>query len=327
MNKNCLLHTEGNKVLNAKNEAVMLYGTNCAGLEWDAQGEKVTERVPLAFDSWHANVIRLPLSQDRWFGYGEDQNGVEDGAEQYRKIVDRVVSIAAEREKYIILDLHWSNCGIWGNKIGQHRMADALSVNFWHDISKKFKNHPNVLFSLYNEPYQVEWEVWQSGGFVKKENFAASGMQTLINTVRANGAANIVVIGGLDWGFDLSRAEEFPLNDRGGCGIVYDSHIYPWKPAEYDKFVPPSLAEKFPILIGECGHYGDDRKPREGPQRLPHAEWCPELIGYIEKNGFHVTGWDFHPGNGPKLISDSKGTPTPYWGRYLKEFLLKHRTD
>jgi hypothetical protein len=55
-------------------------------------------------------------------------------------------------------------------------------------------------------------------------------MQALINAVRESGAKNIVLAGGLDWAYDLSGiANGFALDDKGGNGIIYSTHIYPWK--------------------------------------------------------------------------------------------------
>jgi len=317
--KNMALKTDGRLVVNAAGEPLKLTGVNCAGLEWAADGDRIKERAALAFDDWKANIIRLPVSQDRWFGHGPDQEDDRDGA-RYRALCDEIIDMATGRDKYIDFDLHWSNTGKWGGKIGQHCMPDALSVGFWHDAAARYANHPAVLFGLYNEPYGVSWDEWQTGGYNEKEDFAVVGMQTLINTIRARGAKNVLVIGGLDWGFDLRGVESHPLDDRGGDGIIYDSHIYPWKPAAYDDFIPPSLAAKYPILIGECGHYRDDANNPEGRQRTPHTEWNPELLAYIRDRGFHVTAWDFHPSAGPCLIKDFAGTPTEFWGEIYKGF-------
>jgi aryl-phospho-beta-D-glucosidase BglC (GH1 family) len=51
-----------------------------------------------------------------------------------------------------MLDLHWSDAGEWGKQIGQHVMPDQNSVAFWNDVATTYKNHPAVIFDLYNEP-------------------------------------------------------------------------------------------------------------------------------------------------------------------------------
>ncbi len=136
-----------------------------------------------------------------------------------------------------MLDLHWSDGGEWGQNIGQHVMPDRNSLAFWKDVASVYKDHPAVIFDLYNEPHNVTWDVWQHGGKVsekgkdgQKRDFEAVGMQAMLDTVRATGAKNVVIVGGLDWAYDLSGfLEGYRLDDRGGHGIVYANHSYPFK--------------------------------------------------------------------------------------------------
>lgn len=124
------LFVKGNKIFNKKGDRVLLTGVNCASLEWLSNPEKLLDTVTYALDEWNANIIRLPLSQDRWFGFGGDQQGVDESGERYRGIVDGIVKAVAERNKYIILDLHRSNCGSWGEFISGN-MPDMNSLVFW----------------------------------------------------------------------------------------------------------------------------------------------------------------------------------------------------
>ncbi len=70
------LHIEGNRILNKAGEEILLRGVNCAGLEWDAGNTTVLPAVLLAVDEWNANIIRLPVSQDRWFGWSPAQKNL-----------------------------------------------------------------------------------------------------------------------------------------------------------------------------------------------------------------------------------------------------------
>ena len=209
------LHTEGNKVLDAGGKPVWLYGVNIASLEWTTAGDHVQESVSRAINDWKVNFIRLPLAQDRWFGRMTNQL---DGGAAYRALVDDIVDTCAAARVYIDLDLHWSDCGKWineGGSLGQHNMPDKNSITFWRDVATRYKNHPNVIFGLYNEPHDASFAVWRDGGTVtdkparwnpgqEKVIYEAVGLQTLYDTVRATGATNVVTVSGLDWGFDLS---------------------------------------------------------------------------------------------------------------------------
>ena len=71
---------------------VRLRGVNTASLEWSSDGEDghVLETVKTAITGWHANTIRLPLSQDRWFGKAPEQT---DKGKNYRILVRRIVDV------------------------------------------------------------------------------------------------------------------------------------------------------------------------------------------------------------------------------------------
>ena len=90
-------------------------------------------------------------------------------------------------------------------------------------------NNPAVIYDLYNEPHDVSWDVWQNGGRITDRPngrkagparaYACVGMQTLLDTVRATGAKNVVVAGGLDWAYDFSgilMAGSFPTRMATG---------------------------------------------------------------------------------------------------------------
>ena len=101
---------------------------NTASLEWTSDGEDhILTTVQTAIRDWHVNHIRLPLSQDRWFGKAPEQS---DKGKFYRILVRQVVDAVAAARCYIILDLHWSDAGEWGKNIGQHLMPDENSLTF-----------------------------------------------------------------------------------------------------------------------------------------------------------------------------------------------------
>ena len=49
-------------------------------------------------------------------------------------------------------------------------MPDRNSLTFWKDVAEIYKDHPAVLFDLYNEPHDVSWDVWLKGGKVTEKN-------------------------------------------------------------------------------------------------------------------------------------------------------------
>ena len=136
------LYVRGTKICDERGEEVLLRGVNCAGLEWDSGNESVLRAALLAADEWGANIIRLPVSQDRWFGWCPEQKE-PDGAERYRTLVDRIAGELAERGCCLILDLHWNDRGDRTFRSGQQKMPDKNSVLFWQDAAARYRDsHP-----------------------------------------------------------------------------------------------------------------------------------------------------------------------------------------
>lgn len=314
------LHTEGHRLLDAEGRTVRLRGVSIASLEWSNTGERVLESVAVAMDDWGANCVRLPLAQDRWFGRAPGQ---DDAGAAYRAIVADAVAAVAERGGWLVLDLHWSNAGTWGQHIGQHMMPDPNSAVFWRDVARTYANHPAVLFDLYNEPHGVSWSVWRDGGLVSEERdgqtltYATPGMQGLLEAVRATGARNVVVAGGLDWGYSLTGiADGHALSDPLGAGVMYGSHIYPWKGRLPENWAPHVLpvADRYPIFVGEVGCEPDLK------HEDPHV-WGPRMLAWLEEQRLHWTAWCFHPGASPRMLRDWSYEPSDYWGRYVRDLL------
>jgi hypothetical protein len=320
------LRVVGNQIQTADGKAVWLQGVSLASLEWSAAGDNILKSTEHAITDWKANVIRQPVRETFWFGKGDYQN---DGGAGYRQLIDDSINLAAVHGAYVVIDLH------------RFRAPTADHVAFWREVAAKYRNHPAVLFELLNEPHDISWEVWRDGGPVTDRGKAAAaeakgsalvendaklvafhsvGMQAVLDAVRDTGARNIVIVGGLDWGYDLSGiVAGYSLDDRGGNGIVYSTHVYPWKSDWQGKFL--ALVDKHPLFVGELG---GEPEPMSfiPPERHedPHT-WAPDMLGLIQKHKLHWTGWCFHTRASPRLLADWDYTPTDYWGRYVKEAL------
>jgi hypothetical protein len=309
------LAVKGNRlVAKADGREVWLQGVAIASLEWSAGGDNILKSVTNALTEWRANVIRLAVGTDFWFGRGPWQN---DGGVKYRALVDEAVKQIQERGAWVVIDLH------------EYRAPQQKHADFWRDVATRYANHPGVIFGLLNEPHDVSWAVWRDGGVVEDKvkpkagvhaenreaikRFSSIGMQKLVDVVRKTGARNLVTAGGLDWGYDLSGVlEGFALTERGGNGIIYESHVYPWKRGWQKCFV--DAAAKHPLLLGEVGCQ-PERMPFIPPEahELPET-WAPDMLGCIQKHKLNWTAWCFHPKASPCLLSDWNYAPTPYWG-------------
>lgn len=316
-----MLKVEGNQIVNSDGQPVWLQGVAIPSLEWSNTGDQVQKSVEVAINEWKVNCIRLPVRETRWFG---EDKGQKDGGAEYRQIIDNAINYSVARGVYFVIDLH------------RFRAPNEKDAEFWRDVATKYKDHPGVLFELFNEPHDLPWDVWQKGGTVtdKKRNtdaqaenkevlttFETIGMQKLIDAVRDTGAKNIVIVGGLDWSYDLSGIlQGYACDDKSGNGIVYSTHVYPWKRKWQEKFL--DVAAKYPLFLGEVG--ADAKKMDFMPHSIQEDAdtWVPDMLGLIQKHKLHWTAWSFHPKATPRVLLDFENyTPTPFWGEQVKRAL------
>ena len=324
------LKVAGTQILDSNNQPVRLRGVNAASLEWTSDGEgHILQTVKVAMQDWHVNIIRLPLSQDRWFGQAPEQAAVAqpDGGKAYRELVKQVVDACASQGCYVILDLHWSDGNAWGQNIGQHSMPDLYSLTFWKDCATAYANNPAVIFDLYNEPHDVTWDVWLKGGNITDkpngrglaaQNYQCVGMQAVLDTIRATGAKNVVIAGGLDWAYDLSGIlAGRQLADPKGNGVIYANHCYDNKGDSVYTWIAKmeKATAKLPVMVSEFGG-------NSGPSKRVAADnWLLHVMQAIQDHKWSYTAWDLHRSAGPTLIADWNYTPTPNYGVYVKQLL------
>ena len=322
------LHVEGPKVLDDRGNEVWLQGVSLSGTESVAHDRQAEKSTVVAIEQWGANCIRVPVKDDFWFGKTGYQN---DGGEDYRALIDRVVALAANRGAYVVLDLH------------RFRAPKPEHAEFWKDAAARYKNHPAVLFELFNEPHGIGWDVLVNGGWVgeagkrdesaflteeeKKANrgFESVGIKGLLAAARSTGARNPVIVSGLTWTNDLTGwADGWAMDDPDGDGILYSWHTYNWHRG-WKRVLP--VAEKYPVFVGECG--GDAKKMdfiKHSDQEDPNT-FCPDLLGFIQDHRLHWTGWCMHTASTPRLLLDWDYTPTPFWGAYVVRALHGEHFD
>jgi aryl-phospho-beta-D-glucosidase BglC (GH1 family) len=273
--------------------------------------------------SWKANVVRIPLNQDFWLA----ASPIYDSG--YANVIDEQVTNARAAGLDVILDLHWSDKGTLsaasastlGTLPGQQRMADANSVTFWQEVATKYKDNGHVVFELYNEPHDIPWNVWLGGGNTGSTGaggaaFTAVGMQTLYDTVRATGANNLVLVGGVNWAYDLSGV---PANRVSGFNIAYVSHVYDHTTGHSMSDWPSNwgfLAATDPIVLTEFGPFSN-----QGNDVDCDLTFVTDLLTYADSLSVSWSSWAWwvYTNNGtddgsdycdyPSLLLSRDGTP------------------
>jgi hypothetical protein len=330
------LRVSGNRVLTADGRQYRLLGVNRSTAEFACvQGKGLWDGGPVdqasvdAMKTWNIHAVRIPLNEECWLGV----NGSPSGATYQQGIKDYVNLLVANGIN-VILDLHWTwgaytNSPDWHCKdeaaVCQKPMPDArYTPQFWTGVANTFKGNDAVVFDLFNEPYPdmaaewnktLGWQCLRDGGTCAGIPYEVAGMQSLVNAVRATGATNVLMVGGLEWTNDMREWLAYkptdPLNN-----IVASWHAYSFNACAnescWDTQIAP-LAQQVPIVLGE---FGQDNCGFDYMQRL--ATWADaHRIGYLP--------WTWTPwgcSTGAVLIRDWAGTPEPGIGEGYKAHLL-----
>ncbi len=297
------VRVRGNHLVDGEGHTIRLLGVNRSGLEyacvqgWGFSDGPVDAASIAAMKTWHIDAVRVPLNEDCWLGI----NGVKPqyGGRAYRSFVQQFVGRLNAAGLIAVLDLHWNAPGT-AQATGQQQMPDAdHAPAFWSSVARTFRANHDVVFDLYNEPHDVGWKCWRDGCG------PWAGMQALVDAVRATGARQPLMLGGLAWSNDLSQWLRWrprdPLHQ-----LIASFHLYNFNTcatvACWNETVAP-VAAVVPVVTGELGE--NDCATGFIDTYMPWAD--AHGISYL------VWAWDtWDCGNGPALISSYAGTPTPF---------------
>jgi endoglucanase len=337
------LRVHGNRLLDSSGRQVLLRGVNRMGLEYSCvQGkglgkELFDQRSVDVLKSWRVNVVRLPLNEQCWLGVGGEPKG-----EEYRQGVADLVRDLITNDIYVILDLHWS--------APRSRVAAKLepmpntdfSASFWTSVAHRFKGEDRVIFDLFNEPApnsnqnddtdeaaERSWRCWRdgaAGGTCDATQLAGmagsevAGMQSLVDAVRATGATNVIMLGGIQFANTLwsnprrnwlAYKPVDPLNR-----LVASLHMYnmTWcRTAACLQTEVTPVAAQVPLVAAEIGNDACD------------ATWLTTFLKWLDQRRAGYLAWTWNVGSvgdctSMKLIVDEAGTPSSY-GQIYKTYL------
>jgi hypothetical protein len=278
----------GNRIVDSRTNATWVpHGANWPSFEyacsegWGYSQDDDTNAAAAAMVAWGINAIRVPLNQNCWLGSDSSDYGTAAG---YQAAVAAWVNILNAHGIVVILDLHWS-APRGQHATGQWPMADSNSLVFWKSVATAYASDPSVIFDAFNEPYLVvndkngvyspdlTWQCWENGGCTAPlvdssqqpvtgagaGTYAVVGMSQLVAAIRAGGATQPIMLGGLNYSNDLSGwlAHE-PTDSDSTPQLIASWHNYPgqdscgytvacWNAAT------GAVAASVPIITGEFG--------------------------------------------------------------------------
>ena len=305
----------GTHFVNGDDQAIRLLGVDVPSTEyacdqgWGYSSQPLTVATALAVAAWHANAVRVPLNEDCWLGLnGQPSYGTQAG---YQQAMESWVSDLNAAGLYVILDLHWSAPGTV-NADGQRPMPDDHSVAFWTSVASAFRDNSAVVFDAFNEPdspeangnssLSVSWSCWLDGGcsvpvanqdgtIDDNDTYVAVGMQALVTAIRATGASQPILLGGLSYANDLSGwlANEPTDPDHQLAASFHNYYGESCDTVSCWNTTITNVAEHVPVVTGEFDQGYDCARPPTGPSSL--TTFDQTFMNWADTNGVSYLAW------------------------------------
>lgn len=309
------VRVQGNTLVDGSGNPIRLLGVDRSGTEYACdQGWGIFDGPSdatsiAAMASWHINAVRIPLNEDCWLGINGVAANVSGAA--YQAAVGSYVAALHAAGLYAILELAINAPGTT-LATNEQVMADAdHSPAFWTSVADYFSTDHAVLFDLYNEPNNISWSCWLNG-CTTPGGWQSAGMQQMVNAVRATGATQPVMLGGLAYSNDLSSWLANRPTDPDNQEVA-SFHVYNFNTCStvacWNSSVAP-VAAVVPVVTGEVG------------ENDCAAGFIDSYMAWADAHGVSYLGWTWDATDGgswtctggPSLITDYDGTPTQTYG-------------
>ena len=255
-----LIQAQGSRLVDSTGHTVILRGAEVDSpfvyiKGWN-QGKRPTDLpieqifTTMAHD-WKMNLTRIPISP--WI-YNQD-------TATYTNQIDQYVQTANAAGLYVMLAMH--DDAKAGSPYGNNAtLPKTEDVPFWKAIAARYKNNPMVMFDLYNEPKDPDWQTWlHGGGTIGGAQIV--GFQTLVDAIRSVGAKQLIVVepgsaGSKGTGSTNTAAEEggwstIGANTINDSNVMYSLHAYQGivLPAQTLDAKWGPILNHYPIFYGE----------------------------------------------------------------------------
>ena len=147
------------------------------------------------------------------------------------------------------------------------------------------------------------WRCWRDGGTCAGIAYEVAGMQELVTAVRDAGAANLILLGGVQYANSLTQWRAHrpadPAGNLAASWHVHNSNACRTR-ACWDAHAAP-VAREVPLVLGELG---DDRS---------ESTFITELMEWMDALDGSYLAWVWNVWGSPlDLVTSYDGTPSAY---------------
>ena len=309
------------------------YGLSVVGgpqtTTWNRNEKAALAQIVAAHDYWHANTIRLQVSENLVFD--KPPPGRTFNVRFVRSLDRLVCAILRRHDVPVINDTTLFT--------GHSRGPRARTLRFWRFIAQRYGNRFPVIFDLYNEPQVTRdprtgrfmapahaWRVWRDGG--RSGRFHYVGMQQLVDAIRGQGAHNVI------WAeepyymkADMARFGLLPDYLLRGKNIAYTFHKPNMEPSSRSFTDVREVAAKgIPIIDSEWGQFAATDRPW---MCQPNAyTTIPAYLEFLRTSSIGMLSWSLQPGalvkGVPRVDTVNDGN---YWAYTTNPRDLSHPSE
>lgn len=268
------LHLDGTDIVNQYDEKIQLKGISSHGLQW--YSNYVTEEnIKIFKDDWNANLFRLAMYTD--------EGGYLSNKDIYNTLIEKADMII-KNDMYVIIDWHI----LHDNNPMSHKEE---AKDFFDKVSSKYKNNPNVIYEICNEP----------NGGTNWNNDIKPYADEIISVIRKNSKDSIIIVGTGTWSQDILDPIDNRLDDEN---TMYALHFYAATHKEWlrDR-LKKALDAKLPIFVSEWGTPSADGNG--GIDLDESRKW----VNFMKENNISWTNWNLSDKNEASALLKS-GTKT-----------------
>lgn len=220
---NGYLSIKDNKLVNQYNENIQLKGMSSHGMQWYSKFAN-EEMISKLKNEWNTNLFRIAMYTKEG-GYLDDKS--------IKNKVYNVIDLAIKYDMYVIVDWH-----ILSDYDPLMYKEDAKE--FFMEVSKKYKDYPNIIYEICNEPNgNVTWD----------DNIKPYATE-VISVIRENTKKSIIIVGTPTWSQDVDKIVNNKIDDKN---VMYALHFYAGTHTQYLRDRVKNTINEIPIFVSEWG--------------------------------------------------------------------------
>ena len=269
------LSVNGTALVDKNNETVVLRGVSFGWHNWWPRFYS-KETVAWLVSDWNVTLLRAAI-------------GVEpDGAyltnpTQALRCLTTVVDAAIEHGVYVIIDWH------------AHYIHTEEAKAFFTLIATKYKNVPNVIYEIFNEP-------WDDMPWSEVKTYS----EEIIKTIRAIDEDNIILVGSPHWDQDIHVVADDPVT--GYHNIMYTLHFYAGTHKQWlrDR-ADYALQKNLPVFVSECAGM-----EASGDAAIDLEEWN-RYLQWMQQKKLSWAAWSISDKDETCSMITSPASPISSW--------------